>query len=429
MVEKFCFSCLGAIGEDPGGLTCDSCDRSCHFACGTGLSNVSDRTFITYLKECVFRCPLCLIGEKNSLIHTVITINQLYNESKHTTEFNPLPALQDSDSGDDDESGASDVAPLHQNSDSGHESGKPKLAPPPQGTNTVSSDSLLTSDCSELFSTVAPQKERKRINKVKGMLHNLKHISRNVDTVVIHDSNGNGIAGRDIDGSGENIHVSAIGGLCVAATITGLNESTLRYPSIKRVVYALGTNDHFHAKDHPGEKVEYLRDLDKATKRVFDNSSIEFITPFRGIAGLSRAYLDSIRQAIRVSGLAWKIHTPPNMRSHLKAPQQIHLTVPGKKIYVNWLSKRFASNIPGSAAHTLQTSGIVTNSRSRARSVVGRSDATVVHQIPEPQSANSVAPSSLAKEIADALKQVMYSQRLDHLTQHNRLVAPPWALY
>ena len=83
-----CCCCSGLIGEF--GLSCDSCDRKFHFACGTGLTNVGERTITTYLADCVFRCPLCIIGEWDHLIPTVVTINQVFNQNKNTKELQAL---------------------------------------------------------------------------------------------------------------------------------------------------------------------------------------------------------------------------------------------------------------------------------------------------------------------------------------------------
>ena len=83
-----CRFCSGQLGKD--GLECSSCHDVFHLQCGTGLETkgTMSRAVSTFLRECVFKCPLCSIGEKNALIGPVITRNQIYNESKHATQFN-----------------------------------------------------------------------------------------------------------------------------------------------------------------------------------------------------------------------------------------------------------------------------------------------------------------------------------------------------
>ena len=345
-----CCYCSGLIEEK--GLTCCSCHRKLHFKCGTGLDNVRQRTITTYLHDCTFRCPLCRIGEKNALISTVITINQVFNERKHATEFRPDIILQETVLDD-----AQTVGPVTEAVDTANGTQHPgpsdgtlpnggppsqtsplrlRDGPPPHGPGVDERDD---------FRVTVSRHEQRRIKRCKNMLTGLRNISTTVDTLLILDSNGKSIKGEDITNSGK-IAVKCISGLCVGATVAALKECSVKYPLIKTLIYGLGTNDRLHAREHPGNKEDYLKALDTASKVVFPNAKLEFILPFSAINGLSVLFVDDLQKAINSSGVGWKIHRPPTMKGKLVSPNNIHLTDSGTKHYLNWLIKRFAPRRP-----------------------------------------------------------------------------------
>ena len=175
------------------------------------------------------------------------------------------------------------------------------------------------------FSPVVSVAEQRRIKRCKGMLHGLKHIPSTVDTLLILDSNGRSISGEDIDGSGNKICARAIGGLCVSATTTALTDLKITYPKIKTLAFGLGTNDHLHARQHPGDIEVYVQLLNTAARKVFPEAKIHFILPFSAIKGLNQDFVNKLDQAIRNSGVGWKILKTPSMKGNLEPPSFIHL--------------------------------------------------------------------------------------------------------
>lgn len=149
------------------------------------------------------------------------------------------------------------------------------------------------------------------------------------------------ITSEDIDGLGKKFFVRGIGGLCVSATTNALKECKVKYPKIKTLAYGLGTNDHLHAREHPGERTEYIKELNEASKKVFPNATIHFVLPFSAIKGLSVQYVQGLSDSIRAAGVGWKVHKTPSMRGHLTAPQMIHITPAGRVIFTLWLRKIF----------------------------------------------------------------------------------------
>ena len=203
------------------------------------------------------------------------------------------------------------------------------------------------------FKTVFPADESRRIKRCKGALYGLRHLSRDIDTIIILDSNGRDVKGEDIDGLGDRVHVISIGGLCVAATTAALDEAQLLFPQIKRVVYSLGTNDRLHAEVHPGEMSVYLEALNSATKSVFPECEIRFILPFSGIKGMSSEYLSFLKFSVQAVG--WKVSIPPSMKGKLVSPKLLHLKKPGRKQFISWLKQQFAPRRSTSSANPINS--------------------------------------------------------------------------
>ena len=363
-----CCYCSGLVQEE--GLQCSNCHRKYHFRCGTGLDNICDRTITKALKDVTFKCSLCKIGEKNTLIHTVITINQAFNEAKHAVEFHPGELVEDVAIVTDHpavEIPAAEVTEPVLPTQPGD--GVPPVLPTQPGdgvhpvpgaepginTNTGTREaeadtrrrgpSLSSNgtpvDVRNRFRTSVNKHELRRIKRCKGMLYGIKHVNPNTKTLLILDSNGRGVRDEDIDSDG-SISIKSVGGLCVSATTTALKECKVRYPQIKTLVFGLGTNDRLHARDHPGNKEEYIKALDIAAKVVFPTAVIQFILPFSAIKGLCDEFVQDLGKAITSSGVGWRQHKPPTMKGKLMPPNNIHLTESGRQAYIVWLRKVFA---------------------------------------------------------------------------------------
>ena len=333
-------ACTFCSLEVEDGLRCDRCQKLYHFKCGTGLSNVSEDSVSKFLTDCIFSCPLCQVGTSNTLIHAALTANQLFNEEKHTTDFKLSKSFENQVTDTHNNDAESSICEEDKSLADGGTSTTP-LTPlivpgqPPTRTRVDTENSSVAS-----FRDVVSESEMRRVKRCKGMLYGLKHMSVNVETLLVLDSNGRSIKAEDIDG--ERVCLRQIGGLCVAATTCALNQCKLKYPKIKIVAYGLGTNDHLHAKEHPGERTEFIKDLDQATKKVFPNAKVNFILPFTAIDKLGSEYVQGLAASISTAGVGWKIHQTPSMRGKLTAPRKIHLTPAGRVIFTLWLRKIFA---------------------------------------------------------------------------------------
>ena len=196
------------------------------------------------------------------------------------------------------------------------------------------------------FRHVTSKSELRRVKRCKGMLYGLKNIGDTVDTLTLLDSNGRDIKAEHIDGNGRKVCLRQIGGLCCAATTQALKECKPRYPNIKDIYLGLGTNDHLHAGEHPGERVEYIKALDHEVRKVFPSAMIHFLLPFTAIHGLGVRYVKNLADSIKDADVRWKIHQPPGMKGKLVTPALIHLTPAGRAIFTKWLSKTCARGAP-----------------------------------------------------------------------------------
>ena len=140
------------------------------------------------------------------------------------------------------------------------------------------------------------------------MLFGLKNIPNTVDTLMILDSNGRDIKAEHIDATATKLCFRQIGGLCCAATTQALKQCRPRYPRIKSLYLGLGTNDHLHSHEHPGDRVEYIQNLDREARIVFPKADINFILPFSAIKGLGADYVTNLAASIKAAGVRWKIH-------------------------------------------------------------------------------------------------------------------------
>lgn len=427
------------IVEEGDCLDCSSCDRKFHFKCGTGLSNVSERTISTYLNDSSFRCYLCCIAEKNSLITTVIILNQKFNENKPVS----VPNEANEDDGASSHASLSsqrsqhssvrDASP-HSRVGSRHSGGDGRVPPPgivppvlPPGRVRPPLDRPASDAGSDAgrrdFHPVIPPSEVRRVKRCKGMLFGLKHIPTTVKTLLILDSNGRDIKGEHIDGTGAKICVKQIGGLCVSAATEALKEAHLNrlvFPNIKDLAFGLGTNDHLHRGLHPGEKQPYITELDAAVKKVFPAAKVHFILPFTAIKGLSVAYIKSLGSDIKSSNVNWKVHIPPSMKGKLVSPHYIHLTPDGRDIMTSWLKKIFnpkgADATPPVPTRPLippPSSDIPNNSRARSGN-------NVLH----PPGELDLGKVSVESMLKDKLLQWVLGQTNARPPHHLR--PPPW---
>lgn len=359
-------------------LKCSSCDQVLHYQCGIGYEDPV-KAFRVSLGKQQYKCPICIVADTHKLI--IMALQRHDQLTTHPPPVAPVPvhdaaAVQEGGEADpevdgDAAPGGDGVPPPHVNdgappphvNDGAPQenlAGDISLAsgssihpyqPERRRTSTVRSDRHNGS-----FRPVLSDGERQRVRRCKGMLFGLKHISGSVDTLLLLDSNGRGILEENIDGSGRKVCLRAIGGLCCAATTQALKECKLRYSKIKHMYIGLGTNDHNHRREHPGQRVDYIKGLDHEARKVFPNAKIHFILPFAAIKGLGADYVSGLAESIKDAGVHWEVHQPSAMKGKLVGRAQIHLTPGGRVAFTKWLSKLCAPGAPPFTAHSGQQS-------------------------------------------------------------------------
>ena len=356
-----CLLCPDDMVEEQ--LTCSSCNHQLHYSCGMGVK-VPPEDFRTSPDKQQYICPICIAATSYNRIHLVLARHEEmsklepYTPVLNTTVIPVAASSETHGDGDDvvddeeDESlpshisVASNVTAVPIVSQRQGPNSHTVPHPPPVESFRVRRSTANSNDTG--FRDIVSNSEKRRIKRCKGMLYGLKHMGKDVETLLVLDSNGRSIKSEDIDGSGENVRVSAIGGLCVAAATSALNDCSrnLKFPKIKRVAYGLGTNDHLHAHEHPGQKVQYIKQLNEASKKVFPNARVQFILPFADIEGLGADYVRDLSSSIVDAHVGWKIHHPPSMKQKLVRPARIHLNPLGRVNFTQWLRKIFAPRRP-----------------------------------------------------------------------------------
>lgn len=364
-------------------LQCTRCKYPQHYTCALGFDPPEE--FKSSDTKSQFICPTCIVGSSYDLIHLALDahrrLHTVHNSTSrvsggdHTVHNVMSPIAGDTAHNHQEDTQSHTVAVSHTDShvvdaassgdgvthgDAGSTNPRDRdTTVPSHPPNHIKVPVLRLRDGpphshseseSGTFRPVLPESESRRVKRCKGMLHGLKHIPTSVDTLLILDSNGRSIKAEEIDGSGDKICVRGIGGLCVSATTTALKELKVKFPKIKSLAFGLGTNDHLHARQHPGNKVEYIKALNTVARKVFPGAKIHFILPFSAINGLSDEFVDSLGQAIRAAGVGWKVLTTPTMRGKLTPPSNIHLNPSGRKIFTNWLQKVFAPRRPATTS-------------------------------------------------------------------------------
>ena len=179
-----CQICSSAVAD---GLKCDTCQEVYHFKCGTGLTNISEHTISTYLADCVFSCPLCQVGSSNALVHVALTTNQILNESKHAIPFKL--------NGQITEPLVSNVEDDERSRSSTDTSSIDDSKPTATSTTVTGQPPEMTGKHDTKFKSVPSSSERRRIGRCRKPLFGLKHIRSSIDTLLIMDSNAEGVKG------------------------------------------------------------------------------------------------------------------------------------------------------------------------------------------------------------------------------------------
>ena len=344
-IESHCFFCqTDAINE----LKCSVCKYSLHFTCSLGFD-------LTNVKEGVdaanYKCPICLVGSSYELLHRALESHRI-----QSTEREPSPIRQvrqnttvlqaygeittADDSGDDSGDGSTPVAPAHEQ-------------PRAQANNTAVPDT----------GHGGPQQEADRggdLPRLKPLdknceskMNNLSYILRSLfnnlpphaTTILIGDSLQKGLVKKDLDPNTDSIRIRSVGGLCVVAATQALANHKPKHPKVKKVVFTLGINDHFHQASHkhkPEETNRYLKGLQVEASRVFPNATLHFVLPYKGMVGgdASDFQQTDLLNLIKAKCPKIRCHIPPNLTGKVN-DGGVHPSDSGNRALTTWYSKTF----------------------------------------------------------------------------------------
>ena len=347
-----CGLCSGETVENEA-LSCTKCHKAYHFTCATGLSDVAHRT-LERLLLLPFKCPLCTIGERNTLVHTVLTLNQLYNEGKHTQTFNLAHAL---DSSVEDDADPEDVVAPAANNPAAP--GQPPPGPPAPGPPAPGPQVGVNATVEEhqrdgrpplppslACESLAPLHghDVSRANKLGYLLNSFYRLPGHPNTFLGGDSHLTHLDGKEVDPDDDQVRVRSAGGLCIPATVHALAHHKRAYKNFKKVIWCLGTNDALHEGDqHCSEdRLKYLRLLYSESRRIFPNAKIYFVLPFIGLKGVSKPFIDALERDIKSTCPDMFVSRPPSVRNKI-GQKGIHLNRSGRLSFIQFLRSTFVT--------------------------------------------------------------------------------------
>ena len=190
-----------------------------------------------------------------------------------------------------------------------------------------------------------------RSKRLSLILNTLKNLPDHVNTVIFGDSNTHKVRGRDVDSKGNTVCVRSFSGLCVYAAAHALEKyDKPAFGKIRKVIWSLGVNDALHGNEqHCAEDAEHhTKALYQQSKRIFPNAQVGFILPFVGIKAVTADFRkELVRQLKAIPEM--KLHYPPNM-VNMMLRDGVHINSEGKRVYTNFLTKRFTKNKPSASA-------------------------------------------------------------------------------
>ena len=207
-----------------------------------------------------------------------------------------------------------------------------------------------SSNSSEGLATLHPA-DIVRSQRLSFILNTLKNLPDHVNTVIFGDSNTHKIRGRDVDSKGNKVAVRSFSGLCVFAAAHALEMyDKPAFGKIRKVIWSLGANDALHGNvQHCAEDAEHhTKALYQQSKRIFPNAQIGFILPFVGIKAVTADFRKELERQLKATP-EMKLHYPPNMVK-MMLRDGVHINSEGKRVYANFLTKRFTNNKPSTSA-------------------------------------------------------------------------------
>ena len=115
----------------------------------------------------------------------------------------------------------------------------------------------------------------------------------------------------------------------------------MTYKRFKQITWVLGTNDSMHCHQHClDDRSTYLKLLYSESKRIFPSATINFVTPFHGLKGVSKQFIDELDRDIKLSCPKMRRHHPPQMHNKV-GKSEIHLNREGRGMFLHFLRNRF----------------------------------------------------------------------------------------
>lgn len=183
------------------------------------------------------------------------------------------------------------------------------------------------------------QKDRSRTINFGKTLRTLGRMPKNIDSLMLLDSNGRKLCVNEIDPTGHT-DIRSTGGLCLPATVHGLKYYKRKHTNIKHVYYGIGTNDALHQEEHaPNERINYVKLLHKENQRIFPNAKLTFLLPPAGVNKVDIGYINSLASDIKEANVPIRQLRTPNMRGKVQLPNKVHYNDAGVRSVTDWIQK------------------------------------------------------------------------------------------
>ena len=340
-----CGVCSGETVKDEE-LLCKKCHRSYHVECGTGLSDiiVALRT-VEKLQDLNFKCPICNIGERNSLIHTVLTTNQLHNEGKRVQPLT-VPDTNNTETTVNNDNVAAEVVTAAITPAAGPNANVAAVTPgapvhtvqPSQnitveGARHTLPPSLVREDLTPLH-----EHDESRAKKFSYLLNSFYRLPGHPNVFIGGDSHLTKLDGKEVDPDDDQVRVRSAGGLCIPALVHALAGHKRVYKKFKSVSWSVGTNDALHGDEQhcPDDRNKYLRLLYSESRRIFPGAKIYVILPFSGLRGVSQSFIDTLERDLKSACPDMVLLKPPSMHNKI-GKSGLHANRSGRLAFIKFL--------------------------------------------------------------------------------------------
>ena len=183
-----------------------------------------------------------------------------------------------------------------------------------------------------------------RVQRCARVLDRLHVLPDHVNTLLLMDSNGHKIKGRQLDPVNRSTWVLSSGGLCLPAAVHALLQHGESHHNIRKVAISIGTNDYLHRTQHVvGERGRYLKALEEVTGKLFPNAALHFVLPVTG-GNIPKSYIDRLHNDIAANIPECAVLSPPDMRS--KFSDGVHLNQGGISRFLSFLQEYLVPRMP-----------------------------------------------------------------------------------